>query len=106
MSRGKTYTAAVLLMLAIGLTAGCSAKKLPDATERPMSSSLLFSYGPSANLATQIGRSEWPAVPGRIQGPERTIYIEYYRDSQGDAYLERVNPRSTFRSYRVGTQYR
>lgn len=106
MSRGTTSTAAILLVLAIGLTVGCAATKFPDIAERPMSSSLLFGCGPSANLATQIGRSEWPATLGRIEGAEQTIYIEYYRDYKGDAFLERNNPRTTFRSYRVGTQYR
>lgn len=71
-----------------------------------MASNLLFGGDGRAVLATQIGRSAWPATHGWYEGPTDTLFLEDYRDYQGDASLERSNPRRVFRSYRIGTQHR
>ena len=105
MRRGSRRTIGVLLLAATGLTAACSAGA-PRDIDGPKTASLLFSGDRSAQLATQIGRSEWPATYGRFEGPEDTVYLEYYRDAQGSESEERSNPRRLFRSYRIGTQHR
>ena len=52
------------------------------------------------------GRSDWPATDGRIEGPEDTVYVEYYRDFQANRVQERSNPQRLFTSYSLGGQYR
>jgi hypothetical protein len=69
----------------------------------PLSTSLLLGREASASLATQIGRSEWPATSGRVESPEQTTFIDYYRDFTGNAANERNNPYRNFQSFRVGT---
>ncbi len=93
-------------LLAIGLTAGCAATKPPHDIERPARSALLFPSDHSLSLATEIGRSEWPATYGNVESTQETVFLEYYRDYQGHESLERNNPRRLFRSYRVGFQQR
>lgn len=95
-----------LAVVLIGLTAGCSARVPHDFVKLKASSRLLFAPDRSTALATQIGRSDWPATFAGFEGPEDTIYLEYYRDNQGSASLERSNPQRLFRSYRIGTQHR
>ncbi|MFH1417439.1 MAG: hypothetical protein ABII12_04030 [Planctomycetota bacterium] len=105
MLRGRCREASFLLLLAIGLTSGCSAHT-PNKLEGPGETNLLFGCDRSAILATQIGRSDWPATPGRVEGIQHTLFMEYYRDHQGHSFLESNNPRRVFRSYRIGTQHR
>ncbi len=99
-------TGIILVLLAIGLTSGCSAAR-PHDIDGLSQGNLLFSGDDGADLlATRIGRSDWPATFGRTEGAERTVFIEFYRDFQGHNFLERNNPRRVFRSYRVGSQSR
>lgn len=72
----------------------------------PRRASLLLGREASAQLSTRIGRSQWPATSGRIEGPEETIFLEYYRDFQGNAANERNNPYRQFQSYRIGATQR
>ncbi|MBN1425587.1 hypothetical protein JXA88_13615 [Candidatus Fermentibacteria bacterium] len=95
----------ILCLAAIGLSSGCSVGT-PRDIEIPATADLLLGHDRSAALATRIGRSDWPATYGPLEGPEDTIYVEYYRDYQGNGYAERSNPRRLFRSYRIGTQHR
>lgn len=60
----------------------------------------------SPYVATGFGRREWPATLGRLESVEETLFVEYYRDYQGSATLERSNPHQWFRSYRIGSQIR
>jgi hypothetical protein len=105
MSRRSIRNAGVLLLLAIGLMTGCSSHT-PRDIEGPETANLLFGSDRSTTLATGIGRSQWPATYGAVESVQDTIFIEYYRDQQGHAFLERNNPRRVFRSYRVGSQHR
>ena len=95
----------MLILAAIGWTAGCSGGT-PSVRTGPEMADLLLSREYSSQLATQIGRSDWPAAFGAIEGPEDTVYLEYYRDYQGSRAQERSNPRRMFRSYRVGNLQR
>lgn len=105
MGRARHWILGILLLAAAGLMAGCSAGAA-RARVSPLKASVLFGSERSALMATQIGRSDWPATFGQIEGPEDTVYLEYYRDTQGYAFEERSNPRRSFRSYRVGTRHR
>jgi len=102
---GTYQKVGILFLAGIGLTTGCSTG-VSHHTEGPMTSSLLFGCDQSAVLATRIGRSEWPATYSWVEGPEDTIFLDYYRDYQGSESLEQSNPRRLFRSYRIGTQHR
>jgi hypothetical protein len=95
----------ILTVLASGLIAGCSAKATHD-IDGPRSPNLLFSNDRSALVATQIGRSEWPATLGNVESTQETVFLEYYYDYQGHESLERNNPQRFFRSYRIGMQAR
>ncbi len=105
MRRAMRRNAGVLILATIGLTTGFSAGA-PRHIDQPKTASLLFAIDRSGPLATQIGRSDWPATYGRYEGPEDTVFLDYYYDYQGSAALERTTPRRVFRSYRVGTQHR
>ena len=105
MGRNRKKQTGILFLLALGLLAGCSARGTLDIDDYK-TTNLLFGPDRSTLLATQIGRSLWPATEGRYESIQDTIFVEYYRDYQGDAFLERSNPRRVFRSYRVGTQHR
>ncbi len=105
MLRDRCRQASFLLLLVIGLTSGCSART-PNKLEGREETNLLFGYDRSAILATQIGRSSWPSTTGRVESIQDTLFIEYYRDHQGHAFLDSNNPRRVFRSYRIGTQHR
>ncbi len=102
---GVCRTITMLILAAIGWTAGCSGGTPPVRTG-PEKADLLLGRERSSQLATQIGRSDWPAAYGAVEGPEDTVYLEYYRDYQGSHAQERSNPRRLFRSYRIGTQQR
>lgn len=103
MGRRPTRLFCLLVLIAGGITAGCSGDK-PHIQEATGARNLLFGDEPPTALATEIGRSDWPAVYGRIEGGEFTVYIEHYRDHQGTWGDGRNNPRRYFDSYRVGTQ--
>jgi len=107
MSLGKRHLGLVVaLVLAIGLTTGCTTTHRPYDTKRPVNSALLLPRDGSLALATEIGRSAWPATYGGIESPQQTVFFEYYRDYQGHESLEKNNPRRIFRSYRIGFQQR
>ena len=105
MIRGLWYTAGVLILAGLGVTAGCSVGG-PRGLAATRKTNLLFGSERATVLATQLGRSDWPATYGVVEGPEDTIYLDYYRDYQGHSSNERDNPRRLFRSYRIGTQHR
>lgn len=69
----------------------------------PVVSNLLMGREPSARLATQIGRSDWPATVGRFESPQQSVYVEYYLDIQSNAQSEVFYPYRQFQSYTVGT---
>ncbi len=106
MGRGMCRNAGVLILATIGLTTGCSAGAPRHTIDQPKTASLLFANDRSGPLATMIGRSDWPATFGRFEGPEDTVFLDYYRDYQGSAALETSTPRRVFRSYRIGTSHR
>ncbi len=91
-----------------GLATGCSAGSYEtrDDIGVRMTPGLLFGSGRSADLATRIGRSDWPSTDGPIASIEQTTFIERYIDIQGSAGHEGSYPRRTFRSYRVGQTLR
>ena len=103
MGRETARLFCLLVLFTGGLLTGCSAGN-PHVEQGPGTSNLLFGNEPPTALATEIGRSEWPAVYGRIEGGGFTVYIEHYRDHQGTWWDSHNNPRRYFDSYRVGTQ--
>ena len=105
MGRGPARLFCLLILIAGSVTTGCSTGK-PHVQEGTGSSNLLFGDEPPTALATELGRSDWPAVYGRIEDGEFTVYIEHYRDHQGTWWGDNGNPRRYFDSYRVGTQSR
>jgi hypothetical protein len=107
MSWGKRHLEAVVpFLLVIGLTGGCSAAKPPHGIRGPARANLVLPADGSVSLATEFGRSDWPATCGGIESTQHTVFLEYYRDHQGHESLERNNPQRTFRSYRIGFQQR
>lgn len=96
----------VALGIALGFAAGCA----PEFRSEPIvsgSPAMLFDVNRASALsATGFGRTEWPATQGRLESVEETVFVEYYRDYQGSATLERANPHQWFRSYRIGSQIR
>jgi len=65
----------------------------------------------STQLATEIGRSDWPSSPGAIEGPEFGAYSVTIFDYQGGpgygfGYGAWNNYNRYFRGYRVGTSVR
>lgn len=104
--------AGVTRLIAVGLlwgtiwgSGGCS-EKCPMRTEGLARANLLLGREPSAMMATQVGRSDWPSTDGRYEAPEQTIYVEYYRDYQSGSQNEQNNPYRNFQSYRVGASQR
>jgi hypothetical protein len=111
MSWSISQRVGVLFLLLVALTQGCSTAR-PASTARihdindPPRATALFAANRSTNLATQIGRGDWPATDGAIESPQETVFYEYYRDFQSDARSEEFSPYRTFTSVRVGAQQR
>ncbi|HVP12056.1 MAG TPA: hypothetical protein VMV94_12820 [Phycisphaerae bacterium] len=78
---------------------------LPTYSVQPRSNAL-FATDRSATLATQFGRSQWPATEGAYESSQETVFQEYYYDFQSDFENERFYPYRTFTSYRTGVQQR
>lgn len=105
MWRGLGGMAGILFLTAVGWNTGCSDAG-PRGIDEPRTSSLMFTADASAMVATQVGRSDWPSVCGRIDGAEDTYYVEYYRDYFGYGHSQSYSPQRLFRSYRIGSQHR
>ncbi len=101
---------AVEILVALGIGCGLAAGCAPEPPYEPIvvgSPAMLFDVNrTSAFDATGFGRHAWPATQGRLESVEETVFVEYYRDYQGSATLERSNPHQWFRSYRIGSQLR
>jgi hypothetical protein len=93
------------LLLATGvlLGTGCARECEPIVLGSP---ALLFAKTPSPIPATAIGRRPWPATLGAVESVEETVFVEYYRNFTGNAFMERNNPHQYFRSYRTGKRLR
>ncbi len=80
-----------------------------EATPR---ASLLFGGNEqTTQMATEIGRSDWPSTPGAIDGPEFGAYSVTIYDYQGGpgygfGYGAWNNYNRYFRGYRVGSSVR
>ena len=105
MKRGTYRVIGLFLLAASSMAAGCSENKPRPIADEPRSASLLLGNEPSAGMATEVGRSEWPSVYGRVEGGEFTVYLEHYQDYQGNRLDERNTPRRYFDSYKVGTPW-
>jgi len=96
------------MVAAIGLLPGCAAEQRATlrSTRLSMTPGLLFNRVRLPLAATDVGRDEWPTTISHLPTVEETHYVESYLDLQGRKSDERSYPRRTFRSYRVGSQYR
>jgi hypothetical protein len=114
MSWGNCQSKVVLGLMLIGLIQGCSQQEPRGINDLPRMNavadmpraSALFAQDRSATLATQLGRSAWPATNGAYESPQETVFQEHYYDFQSDAALERFYPYRTFTSFRTGAQQR
>lgn len=114
MSWGTCHRKVVLFLLLIGLVQGCSARDPHDINDLPNANAMsgqpsanaMFAPDRSGALATQFGRSQWPATFGAYESSQETVFQEFYYDFQSDAELEQFYPYRTFSSYRTGTQQR
>jgi hypothetical protein len=70
------------------------------------SPAMLFDSGSTLISSTAIGRGLWPATEGPIESYEEAVFVEYFRDYQGNACQERNSPLTIFRGYRRGAQIR
>ena len=111
-SRGRLFYMGLCLGAFVGLltilplVAGGCAEDHSMRPGGPRRASLLLGSEATAFWSTHLGRSEWPATSGRIESPEQTIYVEYYRDFQSNAANEINNPYREFQSYRIGATQR
>jgi hypothetical protein len=102
----KTKQIVVTVLSILPLVVGSCAEERSIRSGGPNRSSLLLGKEASAVWATQFGRAEWPATSGRIESPQDTVYVEYYRDYQGNAQNEQSTPYRQFQSYRIGATQR
>jgi len=94
----------ILLAITGGLLAGCNAGREPVKYSPPSGAAL---FGTEASpLALTIGRSEWPATEGRFRSVEDEVYVQYYRDFQGNAASEQNYPIRQTYAYRLGATRR
>ena len=101
MSKRNGLMAGLLMALGGVLIAGCAQTRLAR-NEYVGSRSLLFGSEASAPMATQIGRSEWPATDNGYHTAEDSVFVEYYYDVfGGNQYSERNTPQRYTYSYRV-----
>jgi hypothetical protein len=117
---GRTLTLAVgligalLLAVAIG---GCDESNTNGIQESaapfeatPRAALLFGGDAQSTQMATEIGRSDWPSTPGAIEGPEFGAYSVTIYDYQGPGYGYGYgawnNYNRYFRGYRVGSNVR
>lgn len=104
------------LVMVCCFAGGCARREAVDAfADQPprYSSALLFEQEPGYPRATDVGRSDWPSAPGRIEGGEFDVYGETINDYQGGwqggpgygwGSFNVYNRR--FVGYRAGTKYR
>jgi hypothetical protein len=105
MSWGTCHRGCITFLLLTGLIQGCSGHQTHGISDLPRSNAL-FAADRSSSLATQFGRSAWPATDGAIESPQETVFQEFYYDFQSDSELERFYPYRTFTSYRTGVTQR